>query len=403
MKSTDFDQIAKSWAARTSRRQMLSLLGGGAAAAFSASRLSNNRVLSQNEATPAATPEVIPELDPLLPTLDPIPVGNDNYLVNGETVFIDPAVAESLVETPTVPITIQGETTLVNLETVVFPEGSPVAEGATPSAGGLPEAPCGLDNSEDVELYLGDLGVPIEFVAANQKPVGNLRWNSDPQLRTRYDDPGTVGSWRWCSGTLIAANLFLTAGHCFEQNPRSGHRVPRIKGTNDPIPRAEIATNMHVNFGFQLSSVGADQLGETFPVVELVEDQLGGLDYAIVRLEGTPGLSPYGAARIAQADPTRGSTICIIGHPLGTPKKIEAGPATDLVSDRILYNDIDTDFGSSGSGILQIPDGPIVGVHTTGGCTAARTGHNSGVAISALLRESALLRDLASGGPQTAA
>jgi hypothetical protein len=402
MKSTDFDQVVKSWAARSSRRQILSVFGGGVAAAFSATRLRESRVLGQNEATPAATPEVIPNFEPLLPTLDPIPVGNDTYVVNGETVFIDPEVAASLVETPTVPITIQGESVLVNLETVVFPEGTPIAADASAEAG-IPEAPCGLDNAEDVALYQGDLGVPIEFVAANQSPVGNLRWNNPAALRARYDDPGTVGSWRWCSGTLIAANLFLTAGHCFEQFPRSGHRVPRIKGTNDPIPRAEIATNMHINLGYQLSPDGVDQLGEMFPVVELVEDQLGGLDYAIVRVEGTPGLSPYGAARIAQADPTRGNTICIIGHPLGTPKKVEAGPATDLVSDRILYNDIDTDFGSSGSGILLSPDGPVVGVHTTGGCTAARTGHNSGVRISALLRESALLRDLASGGPQAAA
>ncbi|CAN5537085.1 hypothetical protein BH23CHL4_BH23CHL4_08390 [soil metagenome] len=296
------------------------------------------------------------------------------------------------------PISVEGETLFINLDVVNFSEATPgPAEGATRVAE-VPESVCGLDDSQDVETYNGAPGFTKEFVAANQGPVGYLRWNND--LLTRYRNAGTVNARRWCSGTLISDDLWLTAAHCVTQRPR-GSLTPTIDGTDNPIPRSEIAINMHVDFLYQLDPTSTEQTWESFPVVELVEDRLGDLDYAIVRLGGTPGLS-YGRARIAPADVAPGTTICIIGHPRGEPKRIEAGPAPQLQDDRIFYTDIDTDFGSSGAGILSSPEGPIVGLHTTGGCTGARTGHNSGLRFAGLLEASAILRNLAQTG-QTAA
>lgn len=54
--------------------------------------------------------------------------------------------------------------------------------------------------------------------------------------------------------------------------------------------------------------------------------------------------------------------LCIIGHPAGLPKRVEAGPALAPQGDRILYDDIDTLGGNSGSGVLRASDGRIVGV-----------------------------------------
>jgi hypothetical protein len=354
-----------------------------------------NAAIAQTEEDPVATAETVLNLEPLLPILDPIPLGSDNYLVNGQTVFIDPDVASTLFRTPTVSITVEGETLLVDLETVVFADGTPPAAQATPEVGVLETLWCGLDNSQDVELYNGDLGVSIEFLAAHHSAVGNLRWNGATLLEQRYESPGTVASWRWCSGTLISEDLFLTAGHCFEQRPGSGHEVPKINGTQNPIPRTEIATNMNVNFGYQVSKSGQDQRGESFPVVELVEDgYLSGFDYAIVRLDGTPGLI-YGVAKVAATEPAVGDLIIIFGRPLGSPKRIYVGPVSALQDHQIFYDTIAINFGSSGSGILLAPDGPIVGVHTTSGCTEAGNGQNSGVLISYLLQASPILRSLA--------
>ena len=253
------------------------------------------------------------------------------------------------------------------------------------------ETICGVtDDSQDVEQYDGTLGVTTAFVNSHQRPVGVLRWNSN--LGSIYDNPGNVAGVRWCTGTLISNDLFLTAGHCFDQSG-GGWQRPRVNGTTNIIPPSEIATNMSVEFGYQRAPDGTVRTPTSVAVVELVEYRLGGLDFAIARLAGSPGTT-WGFTRIAQADAAEGEMICIIGHPAGQPKRIEAGPLTRFEGDRIRYNDIDTLGGNSGSGILRAADGRIVGVHTNGGCNAAMTGSNFGVRISALLRESATLRSL---------
>ena len=282
----------------------------------------------------------------------------------------------------------------------VSPEASPAPIGpeATPgpidptATPGAEESQCGaFDDSQDVELYNGNLGVPRAFVDELQPPVGNLRWNAN--LPLLFDDPGTVNGVHWCSGTLIADDLFLTAGHCFSQTP-SGWRVPRTNGADSPISRAEIASHMHVSFNYQFDSMGIARAEIPVSVVGLVEDQLGGLDFAIVQLAENPG-TPFGRARVAAADAPQGSTVCIIGHPRGLHKKIEAGLASQFQGPNVYYNDIDTDGGSSGAGILSSPAGVIVGIHTNGGCGTVASGNNYGLRISSLLPVSPTLTGIA--------
>ena len=134
---------------------------------------------------------------------------------------------------------------------------------------------------------------------------------------------------------------------------------------------------------------------QSFAVTGLIEYRLGGLDFAIVRLAGNPGTT-FGTTPISQVDAVLNGMACIIGHPAGRPKRIEAGPVTLLQGDSIGYNDIDTLGGNSGSGILQAADGRIVGVHTNGGCDATMTGNNFGVRITSILAQSPTLRSLIS-------
>lgn len=282
-------------------------------------------------------------------------------------------------------------------ESVPGQPGAPAADGGPPPEASdafyaeILESQCGnTDDSQPVELYDGSLGVTVDFVATHQRPVGQLQWNDD--LADRYANPGNVNNVRWCTGTLISESLFLTAGHCFDSTPH-GWIVPRVDGTSDPIEPAEIATNIHVNFNYQVDDNGVLREPDVYAVEELVEYRRGGLDMAIVRLAGQPG-KVYGMGRLAAGDPDVGDMTCIIGHPEGVPKRIEAGPVTAFEGHRIRYNDIDTLGGNSGSAIWHSPTGEIVGVHTNGGCNVAGTGSNYGVRLSRLRQESPTIREL---------
>jgi V8-like Glu-specific endopeptidase len=203
---------------------------------------------------------------------------------------------------------------------------------------------------QDVERYDGTLGVSRAFVAAHERRVGHLE--------------------RGCSGTLISDDLFLSAGHC-----------------------TYVVGDM-VRFDYQNDAAGNPRVPVRFRVSQVVEQQdVADWDYAIVRLEGTPGRE-FGHASIAPVDPPANSTVAIIGHPNSIPKIVDAGPITSGsgLSSNFLRHRVDTDPGSSGSGILT-PDGQLIGIHTDGGCTTTG-GENKGMRLSRLIPHSATLQVL---------
>lgn len=260
---------------------------------------------------------------------------------------------------------------------------------------------CGdVDDTQDVELYDGTLGVSRAFVDRHEPPVGQLRWVDD--LLNRFsgpgEDPGDVAGERWGSGALIARDVFLTAGHCFDQSGGGWQRPSRNERI---IPPAEIATLMRVYFNFQVDGqtvrngrTGDVRPGVPFPVTELLEYRLSGVDYALVRLgRDEAGHLPgdrFGVLPLAQADlTTPGAMLCVIQHPNGRPKRIEAGPLAHNNAGEIAYDSIDTQGASSGSPVLS-EAGEIVGVHRKGGCTAFG-GLNIGQAIGRIRQASRLI------------
>ncbi|MEN8238859.1 MAG: trypsin-like peptidase domain-containing protein [Actinomycetota bacterium] len=267
-------------------------------------------------------------------------------------------------------------------------------EHGTPTDDSVPgelESQCGATfDTQNVESYDGTLGVTKAFVDSHERPVGQLQWNSN--LAAIYSNPGTVNGVRWCSGTLISCDMFLSAGHCFDKTG-GGWIRPKDNTTGNTIEPAEIATNMHVNFNYQRDPSGVMRVADEYPVLELVEYRLGGLDFAVARLGGNPG-NKYGWTPVATSDAIVGDMLAIIGHPNGVPKVVEAGPLTDLHGNSLGYNSIDTLGGSSGSGVLG-PAGTIVGVHTNGGCTTSNIGHNHGVRISSILAASTTVSSIA--------
>ncbi len=256
------------------------------------------------------------------------------------------------------------------------------------------ESICGVaDDSQAVEQYDGTLGVTAAFVAAHQAAACQVQWNAN--LASIYTNPGNVSGVRWGSGTMISPNLFLTCGHLFDQTGGGWDR-PRTNGTTNIISPQEIARNMRLNFNFQVDPAGNLRAQQSFAILELIEYRLGGLDMSICRIDGNPGTT-FGQTLVSTTDAAVPAIICIIGHPAGQPKRIEAGPTTSITGNLIHYNDIDTLGGNSGSGILRASDGRLVGIHTNGGCTSSSPGDggsNFGQRIAAVIAASPTLQSL---------
>lgn len=262
---------------------------------------------------------------------------------------------------------------------------------------------CGPSNDwQDVELYNGRKPTQ-RFVNDHQPAVAQIQWRSDlaATLRPRKIAEGNVSGERWCTGTLIASNLFLTAAHCFEpQDDLQGWQTPRHRdrgpgGTVRLLSAQELAPLMQVNFRYQVN--GNDprkrvREPDVYPIVRLVEygfdHQAMPLDYAIVEIgTGSDGKQPDAKYAITAFDASetalaKADLLTIIQHPHGLPKKVLAGPKAGQDGEILLYKDLDTLGGSSGSGVLD-DRGKVIAVHTNGGCTQFG-GANRGVTLKAV-------------------
>ena len=224
------------------------------------------------------------------------------------------------------------------------------------------ESLCGPSDLQHVNSYDGTLGATVAAVWSHKHPVGAME---DPA----QVDPLDAAKGKYCSGTLIGRDLFLTAGHCVGVGT-VGHAV---------------------SFNYERTPGSATALNaqKKYTITAVVEDSLGGLDYAIVRLAGNPG-DTFGWTRVASAGPAVGDLVTIIQHPAGQAKQVEVGPVAALVGGSLRYSDLDTLPGSSGSGVLN-KSGYLVGVHTNGGCADDGTGANSGTRMTSIAGVSATI------------
>lgn len=219
----------------------------------------------------------------------------------------------------------------------------------------IQESQCGGTwDVQDVESYTGAFATPPYFVVKHERRVGY------------HVGPG-------CSGTLISDDLFISAGHC-------GYAVNDV-----------------VRFDYQNLPSGSPRATRDFRVSQVVEQEYNAsYDYAIVRLEGSPGRE-YGHANVTAVDPPAGSNVTVIQHPARLPKKIHAGAVLDYASPvgaNWFRHQVDTTGGSSGSGVLD-GHGNLVGIHTNAGCmTTAPIAGNSAMRMSRLVPHSPTLQAL---------
>ncbi len=213
---------------------------------------------------------------------------------------------------------------------------------------------CGSrDDSQWVNDYNGTFGMSRSVAQEHQRSKGAMSITGIAGLDDKY-----------CSGTLIGSNLFITAGHCIDDHTTSEYVV--------------------MNFEREPSS-STLRTEKPYRILKVLERNRvgfkGTVDYAILQLEGSPGLA-WGTARIAKADPPKGSGLVLISHPDGDPKKIVGGSVTGYGNYSIRYSNLDTLGGSSGGGLISTSSGELVGVHTNGGCGGVVDDYNYGMRIS---------------------
>ena len=150
-----------------------------------------------------------------------------------------------------------------------------------------------------------------------------------------------------CSGTLIAADLFLTARHCLTDPTREDLRSASV--TFDYATACDKSKPPgHVTRFFKVIeevASGSPPVGTNPPVAT---------DWVVVRLDAAPGSLPP-PLEMRDAALMNGETIFTMHHPNGAAKKSQAG-----VHDGGSINGFDFAGGSSGSALFDV-NGRVVG------------------------------------------
>ena len=176
-------------------------------------------------------------------------------------------------------------------------------------------------------------------------PYGTQRMCKDEPF---YDQE----SGAFCSGSLVAPDMIMTAGHC--------------------ITSEEDCKSSKFVFGFAVVEEG--RLPQTVPVSEVYgcakligrAQAVRGADWALIKLDRR--VANHAPLQINRADDLKnGAKLFVIGHPSGLPTKIAGGGSVRNASLVDYFEAVlDTYKGSSGSAVFNAVTGKIEGILVEG-------------------------------------
>ncbi len=155
-----------------------------------------------------------------------------------------------------------------------------------------------------------------------------------------------------CSGTLVASDLILTAGHCVSPTGCGDARIvfgyaQYDEGQVPILPRANVAECVEV----------------------VARANQGGVDFALVRIDAAPSEAVPVQVRVGDRSLALGQRLFVIGHPTGLPQKvadnawISANRADTL---DFFEANLDAFPGNSGGGVFDETTGELVGILARG-------------------------------------
>jgi MYXO-CTERM domain-containing protein len=159
----------------------------------------------------------------------------------------------------------------------------------------------------------------------------------------------------FCSGTLIAPDVVVTAGHCIED-------ASDCAGTSFVFDARSTADGV-------LDAIATD---DVYSCAEILSREDGALDYAYLRLDRpVVGHSPAPVAAgvgTTCRNVVDDEAVTVLGFGSGLPLKIDSGGTVTDASVRgtnFFNTSLDTFGGNSGSGVFN-GDGELVGVLSSG-------------------------------------
>lgn len=181
-----------------------------------------------------------------------------------------------------------------------------------------------------------------------------------------------------CTAWVVSPQYIVTNHHCVPSDPG----------------RSVVKAELRLGYLSEL-----DEPGETFTVLMPPAEADAAMDYAILEVEGNPA-AKYGVIPINPRDPAPGEELFILHHPGGKPLRLTRAKCRAITDGTFTESDLrhqcDTLVGSSGAPVFSDNDESVVGLHYLGGRTDRESGgFNSAKRLTALVRHSAILRDLA--------
>ena len=194
------------------------------------------------------------------------------------------------------------------------------------------------------EFITPSSGNSVEITAPLFKEIYRL-CNSE-----RFRDQITAAN---CSGTLIAKDVILTAGHCFAE------RGLDCKGYDWVFDYrlSNSSTNKFI--------IPKNNVYKCKQIIKLKIENQKNIDYALIRLDrAVLDRRPVNIRLTGEIE--RSSTIAAIGHPRGLPTKIAtSGNLLEIFPDSFRTN-LDTYTMNSGSGVFNEKTGELEGVLISG-------------------------------------
>lgn len=158
-------------------------------------------------------------------------------------------------------------------------------------------------------------------------------------------------SGAFCSGSLLAPDIVVTAGHC-------------ITNAND-------CAGVRFVFDFALTSATGENRtftqNQVYSCKEIIhrEQANAGADFAVIRLDrSVVGRAPLAFKRGAALG--TGEPLFVIGHPAGLPQKIAGGAVVRSVQSSFYTTNLDTYGGNSGSAVFNGRTNEVEGVLVRG-------------------------------------